>query len=71
VIPQAKRLLLSINLPFVELNDERKLCRDVSAMHRWGNGDVEIGLASFDELPYVMSLVRQSYERQMDDGGRP
>ncbi len=40
-------------------------------MHRWGNGDVEIGLASFDELPYVMSLVRQSYERQMDDGGRP
>jgi len=70
VIPQAKRLLLSINLPFVELNDERKLCRDVSAMHRWGNGDVEIGLASFDELPYVMSLVRQSYERQMDDGGR-
>jgi len=27
-------------------------------------------LASLDELPYVMGLVRQSYERQMGDGGQ-
>jgi len=26
-------------------------------------------LTSLDELPYVMGLVRQSYERQMGDGG--
>ena len=37
----------------------------------WGNGDVEVGLKSLDELPYVMGLVRQSYERQMGDGGQP
>ena len=28
-------------------------------------------LMSLDELPYVMGLVRQSYERQMGDGGQP
>ena len=37
---------------------------------RWGNGDVEVGLKSIDELPYIMGLVRQSYERQMGDGGQ-
>ena len=37
-------------------------------MGRWGNGDVEMGLTSLEELPYVMGLVRQSYERQMGDG---
>jgi hypothetical protein len=26
-------------------------------------------LMVIDELPYIMSLVRQSYERQMGDGG--
>jgi len=25
---------------------------------------------AFNELPYVMGLVRQSYERQMGDGGQ-
>ena len=37
---------------------------------RWGNGDVEVGLKSLAELPYIMGLVRQSFERQMDDGGQ-
>ncbi len=70
VIPQAKRLRLSINLPFAEISDPKGLCRDITNISRWGNGDVEVGLKSFDELPYVMGLVRQSYERQMGDGGQ-
>jgi len=68
VVPQARRLLLSINIPVSEIHDPRKLCRDVTRLSRWGNGDVEVGLASLEELPYVMSLVRQAYERQMGDG---
>jgi len=52
-------------MAFPEINDPRGLCRDVSAVGHWGNGDVEVGLASLDELPYVMGLVRQSFERQM------
>jgi len=70
VVPQAKRLLLSINMTFAEINDPKGMCRDVTGMGRWGNGDVEVGLKSLDELPYVMGLVRQSYERQMGDVGQ-
>lgn len=70
VVPQAKRLYLSLNMPFVELSDPKGICRDVSTMGRWGNGDIEVGLRSIDELPYVMGLVRQSFERQMGDGGQ-
>jgi predicted transport protein len=68
VVPQAQRLRLSINMTFAEINDSKGLCKDVTNLGRWGNGDVEVGLKSLDELPYVMGLVRQSYERQMGDG---
>jgi len=68
VVPQAKRLVLTINMKFAEVNDSRGLCRNVTGMGRWGNGDVEVGLASLDDLPYIMGIVRQSYECQMGDG---
>jgi len=71
VVPQAKRMLLSINVPFSEINDPKGLCRDVTDLGRWGNGDVEIVLTVLDELPYAMGLVRQAYERQMGDGSQP
>ena len=71
VVPQAKRLRLSLNMTFAEIKDPRGLCKDVTNVGRWGNGDVEIGLTSLDELPYMMGLVRQSYERQMGDGEQP
>jgi predicted transport protein len=70
VVPQVQRLRLSLNMPFAEITDPRGLCKDVTGLGRWGNGDVEVGLKSLEELPYVMGLVRQSYERQMGDGGQ-
>ena len=69
VVPQANRLRLSLNMRFHELHDPKGLAHDVTNIGRWGNGDVEVGLASPDELPYVMGLVRQSYERQTGDDG--
>jgi len=68
VVPQAKRLRLSLNMPYAEVNDPRGISRDVTGLGRWGNGDVEVGLSSLDDLPYVMGLVRQSFERQMGNG---
>ncbi|MBE0411467.1 MAG: hypothetical protein IBX69_17220, partial [Anaerolineales bacterium] len=69
VVPQAKRLRLALNISFVEINDPKGVCKDVTNLGRWGNGDVEVGLSSLDELPYVMGLVRQSFEKQMGNGG--
>lgn len=65
VVPQAKRLRLSLNMPFHEVDDPEGHCKDVSDLGRWGNGDVEVGLSNLDELPYVMGLIRQSFDRQM------
>jgi uncharacterized protein with ParB-like and HNH nuclease domain/predicted transport protein len=67
VVPQAKRLRLSLNMPFHEVDDPKGCCVDVSNVGRWGNGDVEVGLSHLDELPYVLGLIRQSLERQMSD----
>jgi len=65
---QAKRLRLSLNMAFHEINDPKGLCRDVTGLGRWGNGDVEVGLRTLEELPYVMGLVRQAFEKQMGNG---
>jgi len=69
VVPQQKRLRLSLNMGFSEINDPKGLCKDVSGVGRWGNGDVEVALSSEDDLPYIMGLVRQSFEKQMGSVG--
>jgi len=68
VVPQAKQMRLSLNIAFADINDPKGLCKDVTGLGRWGNGDVDISLASLDDLPYVMGLVRQAFERQMRNG---
>ena len=68
VVPQKSRLRLLLNLHFHELHDPRSLARDVTNLGRWGNGDVEVVLSTPDELPYVMGLVRQAFEKQMGNG---
>jgi predicted transport protein len=65
VIPLAKGLRLILNLKSEELEDPRGVCRDVSSVGHWGNGDVEVMLTSADELQYVIGLIRQSFEHQV------
>jgi uncharacterized protein with ParB-like and HNH nuclease domain/predicted transport protein len=69
IVPQAKRLRLSLNMAFHEITDPKGVCKDVSGLGRWGNGDVEVSLSSTSDLPYIMGLVRQSFEKQMGTGG--
>jgi len=68
VVPQKSRLRLSLNMKFHEVHDPRGLCKDVTNLGRWGNGDVEVGMSEIEELPYVMALVRQAFEKQMGNG---
>lgn len=65
VVPQAKRLRLALNMRFADVIDPKGLCKDVTGVGRWGNGDVEVGLSTMYELPYVIGLVRQSLELQL------
>src|SRR5215217_2193261 len=65
IVPQAKRLLVMLNMSFSELDDPKKMARDVTKLGRWGNGDVEVPFESIEDLPYVIGLVRQSLEKQL------
>ena len=67
IVPQTKRLRLSLNMAFHEIDDPKGLCMDVTNLGRWGNGAVEISLSTPEELPYVIGVIRQSFDRQMDD----
>ena len=69
VVPQSNRLRLSLNMRFPDIYDPKGKCKDVSGIGRWGNGDVEVMLTTLDDLPYIMGLVRQSFEQQMGNGG--
>ena len=68
VIPLHGRLRLTVNMKFHELHDPRGLARDITNLGKWGNGDVEVGLSDVKELPYVIGLVRQAFEKQMGNG---
>jgi len=68
VVPLQSRLRLTLNLPFHGLHDPRDLAKDVTNLGRWGNGDAEVQLNKLDDLPYVLGLVRQSFEKQMGNG---
>lgn len=65
IVPQAQRLRLTLNMPFNEISDPRNICRNVTDLGRWGNGDVEVALDSLEDVPYVIGLIRQSLERQL------
>ena len=68
VVPLASELKLYLDITIEELNDPDALGRDVTAVGHWGTGNVEVRLSSFDQLEAVMDLVRQSFERQGEEG---
>lgn len=69
VEPQKKRLRVSLNMPFNEIDDPKDLCKDLTGIGHFGNGDVEISVTSLDQLDDAMDLIRQSFERHSEEDG--
>ena len=57
---QRKALKMWINLKKGNLDDPKKITRDVSATGHWGNGDYELTITDTTNLEYIMSLVKQA-----------
>lgn len=53
-------LKIWINLQRGQLDDPKGLCRDVSNIGHWGNGDYELKVNSDDNFEYILSLIKQS-----------
>ena len=67
IVPQARRLLLSLNLSFSDINDPRRWCRDMRNTGHVASGDVDVSISSVDQLDYIMFLIKQAFEKQMAD----
>lgn len=61
--PQRKALKIWINMRIGELEDPKQLGRDVSNTGHWGNGDYEIRITTDNELPYILTLIKQSINK--------
>ncbi len=57
---QNKNLKLFINVKKGELEDPKKLMRDISSIGHWGNGDYQVSIADTKNLEYIMSLIKQA-----------
>ena len=60
---QKSKIKVFINLGKGQLDDSKKIARDVSNIGHWGNGDYEIPLSSSEQINYLMTLIKQSYDK--------
>lgn len=63
---QSQRLKISINMKFADVNDPEGICRDVTGLGKWGNGDVEVYMEKLSDIDNVMYIIMQSYNYQQD-----
>lgn len=63
-----KEIRITLNLRSGELNDPKNIATDFTKPPKghWGNGDYEVIVRKVDELPYVMSLIEQSYKKSRE-----
>jgi predicted transport protein len=66
VVPQASGLRLSLNCKFTDLHEPKGLCKDVTNVGRWGNGDVELKITQVSDLPYAIELIQQVIDMQVE-----
>jgi predicted transport protein len=64
IVFQKTRLRLSVNMKYKDVIDPKKICRDISNVGRWGNGEVELFLDSLDHLDDVMAIIEQALRLQ-------
>lgn len=64
IVPQKSRLCLSLNMPYPEIIDPDNLCKDVTDLGRWGNGDVEVGVSSVEDINIAVDFIQQALDYQ-------
>lgn len=60
-----KGVVVVINLKKGELDDPLRKTEDLSGKGHWGNGDYKLLVKSEDDLEYGISLIKQSYNKQV------
>ena len=67
IVFQKQRLRISVNMKFSEVIDPNGICRNITGIGRWGNGDVELYMEHTSDVDQIMEIVEQSYRLQADE----
>ncbi|RDU64058.1 hypothetical protein CQA53_07915 [Helicobacter didelphidarum] len=67
IIPKKSNLKLTLNIDLDELDDPKAKARDISNIGKLGTGNTEVKLEDINEIPYIITLVRQSLEKQLGE----
>lgn len=66
IVFQKQRLRISVNMKFWQVIDTKGICRDITGVGRWGNGDVELFMEHISDVDQVMEIIEQSFRLQTD-----
>jgi predicted transport protein len=66
VVLQGRGLKIYVNMKSGDLQDQKKIARDVSNVGHWGNGSYEIKLSDLDDIDYILSLLKQSLRKNKE-----
>lgn len=58
---QKSKVKVYINIGVGELNDPKKMARDISSVGHWGSSNYQVMVGPNDDLDYVAGLVHQAY----------
>lgn len=66
IVVQKNQLRISINMKYAEVYDPNGICRDITGLGRWGNGNVELFFEHTSDIEQVMEIIKQSYNVQSE-----
>lgn len=67
IVIQDSQLRLSVNMKFPDVDDPKQICKDVTGLGKWGNGDVDIAYTSLAQIDDVMYIIQQAFNKQVED----
>lgn len=67
IVFQKQKLRISVNMKFSDVLDPNGICRDITNLGRWGNGDVELYMEHTSDVDQIMEIIEQSYRIQIDE----
>ena len=65
IVVQANALKIYIDITKKELNDPKNITKDCSEVGHWATGSSVLKISSVEEIPYAMTLIKQSYENKL------
>ena len=67
IVVQNRGLKIYLNLKSGDLEDSKKISRDVSNVGHWGNGSYEIKVKDLEDIEYLLSLIKQSVRKNKEN----